>query len=111
MVRKVLPGRPGTKKFLEQYGEDLVCVRYRYDSKRREKLKTIEIVVEKSPWRKTKRPPPKNKIVGLKIEYGEIELGRLVKEMGGKWNRSKRVWEIAYGDAEELGLVERIVNL
>jgi hypothetical protein len=26
------PGQPGTKKFVERYGERLVCVRYRYDA-------------------------------------------------------------------------------
>jgi len=43
--RKLLPGQPGTSKLLDQYGEDLVCVRYRYDAEQKIRLKTIEIIV------------------------------------------------------------------
>lgn len=35
------PGQPGTKRLVEQYGERLVCVRYRYDQLRRRRDKTI----------------------------------------------------------------------
>ena len=36
------PGQKGTKKLLAQYGDQLVCVRYRDDSARRRRLKTVE---------------------------------------------------------------------
>jgi hypothetical protein len=42
------PGQPGTKKWVEKFGQNLVCVRYRYDKSNRRKLKTVEIVVEQS---------------------------------------------------------------
>jgi hypothetical protein len=45
------PGQKGTKKLLAQYGEQLVCVRYRYDATRQRRLKTVELVVEETPWR------------------------------------------------------------
>jgi hypothetical protein len=32
------PNQPGTKKWLEKYGENLICVRYRYDEKNHRKL-------------------------------------------------------------------------
>jgi hypothetical protein len=50
-TKKLMPGQPGTKKLVEQYGSDLVCVRYRYDSEQRLKFKTIELIVEKGQWR------------------------------------------------------------
>jgi hypothetical protein len=31
---KLKPGQRGTKKLLDQYGDALVCVRYRYDRER-----------------------------------------------------------------------------
>lgn len=34
-TKKLMPGQPGTKKLFEQYGSDLVCVRYRYDFEQR----------------------------------------------------------------------------
>jgi len=44
------PGRPGTKRLVTQYGDELVCVRYRYDDTLNRRLKTIELVVEDVPW-------------------------------------------------------------
>jgi len=47
---------------------------------------------------------PKNKIVSIQVEYGEIQIGRLIKSAGGRWNREKKVWELPYGEAIALGL-------
>jgi len=38
------------------------------------------------------------------VEYGEIQIGRLIKSAGGRWNREKKVWELPYGKAIALGL-------
>ncbi len=38
----------GTKKLLAQYGKRLVCVRYRYDEERRERYKTVELIVDET---------------------------------------------------------------
>lgn len=48
LVRR--PGQHGTKTYMEQYGDKLVCVRYRYDQATKRRYKTIEIVVEEAPW-------------------------------------------------------------
>jgi hypothetical protein len=47
--RTLTPGQKGAKKILERYGEQLACVRYRYDEQRRKRFTTIEIIVEESP--------------------------------------------------------------
>ncbi len=108
--RTLLPGQPGTKKLLDKFGEKLVCVRYKYDPKRNMKLKTVEIIVEESPWEMdTERIPP-NKILCLKIGIRETYLRNLVKAAGGKWNRPKEAWELCYKQIVELGLTERIIE-
>jgi len=109
-VKKVLPGQPGTKKLLAKYGQRLWCVRYRYDSQRQRRFKTIEIIVEQKPWRKNRARIPANKTVYLRVSYGEVEVGRLVRSAGGKWNREKRLWEIPYGEVKALGLEARVVE-
>jgi len=43
------PGQRGTK-LLREYGDRLVCVRYRYDEQNARRLKTVELVVEAVPW-------------------------------------------------------------
>lgn len=47
---KLKPGQKGTKKLVAQHGEALVCVRYRYDEASRTRIKTVELVVEKTAW-------------------------------------------------------------
>jgi hypothetical protein len=85
----------------------LVCARYRYDEQRRKRFTTIEIIVEESGW----SPPEKPEIVGLRVEFRETELQRRVKQAGGKWNSTMRVWEIHCDQALALGLKKRIVKL
>ena len=36
--RKLAPGQPGTKKYFKKYGKNLVYVRYKYDSAKKEKI-------------------------------------------------------------------------
>ena len=110
-TKKTLPaGKPGTKKWIKKYGENLVCVRYKYDVTQKRKIKTVEIVVEDELWERDEKRIPTNKIVALKVAYGEIGIGRLVKSAGGIWNRKKRVWELPYRQAVALGLEARIVK-
>jgi hypothetical protein len=109
-LRKLRPGQPGTKKLLEKYGEDLVCVRYRYDSANMKRITTVELIVEVTPWQPQAHRIPMNKNVCVRIEYGEIELGRKVKAAGGVWNRKKKLWELHYQQVLKLGLIERMVQ-
>lgn len=43
------PGQKGTKRLVEQFGDKLICVRYRFDEKRQVRLKTVEIIVDERP--------------------------------------------------------------
>lgn len=109
--RKLLPGQPGTKQWLEKYGQDLVCVRYRYDKERRRKLTTVEIIVEESTWEKNPQRIPANKIMYIRVNYGEVYIAKLVKAAGGRWNKGAKLWELAYKDVLALGLEDRIVDM
>ena len=42
----LLPGINGTKSLLKKYGDQLVCVRYRYDKLKQKRYRTAEIIVE-----------------------------------------------------------------
>jgi len=108
--RTIYPGAPGSKKWLKLYGDKLLCVRYKYDEQNKKRITTIELVADEQEWRPNKTFIPQNKIVHLQINYGEIDLARKVKSMGGKWNKGKKVWEIAYRYVQALGLVKRIVD-
>jgi hypothetical protein len=85
-------------------------VRYRRDDKNQRKIKTIELIIEESPLARNPAKIPVNKIMQLRVKYGEIRIGKLIRNAGGNWNREKGVWELTYGEVLALGLENRIVN-
>ena len=106
-----MPGQPGTKKLVEKYGETLFCVRYRYDMNQGKKLKTVEIIVEESPWEVNSKNIPGNKLVKIRVDYDEVYLRRLVKSAGGRWDKEEKVWELPYREVKDLGLEKRMVKV
>ncbi len=108
--KKLKPGQAGTRKLLAEYGEKLVCVRYRYDAANKRRIKTVELVIEETPWQPRPVKIASNEIMHLRIKYGEIALRNLVKAAGGKWNSERQAWELPYQQVLRLGLVERIVT-
>lgn len=102
---KLNPGDKGAKKLSAEYGDRLVCVRYRYDKAAAKRYKTVELVVEEIPW----TPPPiPGDPVFLKIAWNEKNEQELIKQAGGKWDRDRKLWQLAYNKAKELGLKARI---
>jgi len=108
---KLKPGQRGTKKLVQKYGEQLVCVRYRYDEERRQRLKTVELVEEAVAWIPAPGPPAADVLMEVKVAWGEVELAREIKQAGGNWNRARKVWLLRYEQVVELGLQERAVGL
>jgi hypothetical protein len=50
-ARTSLPvGKKGTQKWFEQFGENLLCVRYRYNKELMRRVTTVEIIVADVPW-------------------------------------------------------------
>jgi len=104
------PGQKGTKQLLTQYGDRLVCVRYRYDAQRKKRFKTVELITAEREW---EPPPPRfaaSAIVGVRVGFAEAELRARVKQAGGKWNRQRKVWEMRYDQVVALKLEARIVK-
>ena len=91
------PGQKGTKKFVEKYGDALVCVRYRYDPKKQKQYKTVEIIVSESDWAPPPAKYPDSILVSLKIDARETALRSQVKAVGGRWAPDKKVWVVPYG--------------
>jgi hypothetical protein len=52
---KLKPGQLGTKSLVEQFGDALVCVRYRYDSVSRSRIKTVELIAVKKQLASSKQ--------------------------------------------------------
>ena len=84
-------GRNGTKQLLAQYGDQLVCVRYRDDETGQRRLKTVELIVEETLWRPARATSKDAAIVGVRIRLQEVSLQRQVKLTGGRWSLVRRV--------------------
>jgi len=106
----IQPGRRGAKKFLAQYGDRLVCVRYRQDEQRKRRFKTIELIVEEWPWTPPLPRRRKESRVFVKVTFPERELRQQIKGVGGVWHPDKQAWEIRYDRAVALGLTSRIMD-
>ena len=110
-IRKTLqPQQDGAKKLFAQYGDQLVCVRYRYDDQQRKRLKTVEIIVEEEPWTPPPQPAACERLVALRIAVTEGALQRQVKAAGGTWHPQHQVWHLRHDRVVALGLAARIVH-
>ena len=98
------PGQKGTKALQAEYGERLVCVRYKYDAQKRKRYKTVELIVETKDWM------PKGAVVEVGVGPMERELQKHVKAAGGRWDGKKRVWVMLFAEAARLGLASQVVD-
>lgn len=114
VVKSLKPGKNGTKRFVERYGDDLVAVRYRLDAERQISYTTVELIVERKPKQQTLHAQPVTHhaaSVALRIHYHEKDLQLAVKQAGGKWQPAQKAWLVPYAAVVELGLQERIIAL
>jgi len=88
------PGQKGTLRLIEKYGDALLCVRYRYDEKRRSRIKTVEIIVEESPVSSSHHKD--GDIVPVFIGFEEIELREQLRNMRARWDAQSKVWFVPY---------------
>lgn len=104
------PGQRGTKRLVDQYGENLVCVRYRYDEQRKKRIKTVELAIEEVSWEPEINHHAENPTVGVRVGPEEKDVQNELRKAGGVWNRRDRFWEIDLKSAEQMGMTDRIVS-
>jgi hypothetical protein len=92
-----------------QYGNRLVCVRYRYDERQKKRVKTVELLVEEREWEPCPPQHATESLVCIRVAWPEVAGRQQVKRAGGKWHPQPGVWELRYDLVVALGLEERIV--
>ena len=105
---KLNPGQPGTLKLVRQYGDRLVCVRYRYDALKRRRYTTAEIVVDESEWDPLPSATARRERVPVRIAIQETTLREKAKTAGGRWDPNQRVWMLPMEQVIQLGLANRV---
>jgi hypothetical protein len=106
---KLKPGQKGTKKLAAKFGDALVCVRYRYDEASLIRIKTIELVVEKTAWKRTARNFADRDLVPVSIGFSENALRKEARAAKGRWDPEKKLWFIRFGRMKGTNLVKHIV--
>jgi hypothetical protein len=91
------PGQPGTKRLVKKYGDSLLCVRFKYDAKKQQRLTTVELIVERTGWTPPTPRYTADSLVYLRIEATDMPMRLLAKESGGRWDPKKRLWFVQYG--------------
>ena len=91
------PGQRGTKALAEKYGKDLLCVRFRYDEKSRQRLKTVELIVARTDWNPPSQRYEADALVPLRIDAADMPMRIQVKAAGGRWDQGRRLWFVRYG--------------
>lgn len=84
------PGQPGTRRLVDQYGERVICVRYRYDQTTKKRYKTVELIVEEVEWIPRPRPRAATDVVHIRLQYSEEAIRKSVKLLGGHWHAPTR---------------------
>lgn len=102
-IKRLKPGKPGTRRLLQRYGADLLCVRYRIDRSTGKRFTTVELLVEE-------RAGPPAAMVWVRVGYGETEVRRQIKEAGGVWDAERKLWRVSGHIAHALKLQKRIVK-
>lgn len=101
------PGQYGTKRLVERYGKALLCVRYRYDSVRGVKLKTVEIVVEERP-REISFHLRDDDLVPVVVAFEETDFRERLRRMRARWDPAAKLWMAPYRLIRGTELEERI---
>ena len=116
VIKRINPGKPGTKKFFEIFGEQLFCVRYRHNKENHERITTVELIVDKGAYypefnvARNCFQDNLNTQVYLKLDFDDKELRCRVIKAGGEWLQEKKLWKIKHKEVLKLGLKERIVK-
>lgn len=75
----------------------------------RTRIKTVELIVEKKQLPSTKHVIKETQIVPLQIAYGEKELRKQIRSLGGRWDSEVKLWYAEYGKIKGTELEKHII--
>lgn len=95
----------GALKLSREFGQTLICVRYRMSPDGNERMTTVELEVDRVAVQHRSNPP-----VSVKIYASEVKLAAQAKAKGAWFNGKTRLWRMHQNDAHALGLGNRIAR-
>lgn len=104
--RKLGRASRGALTWARAFGDGLVCVRHRVDPLRLTRYTTVEIVVHQVDIQ-----PRSDQWVELNILGDELEVHRVLRSSGGRWDSRARIWRAPRTVVMALGLQDRITAI
>lgn len=104
-MKTLQPDDRGAVRWARQYGDALVCVRHRTDSRGKLRHTTVELLVQTAPIQ-----PRAVKMVYLQVAPHERALHRIVQAAGGRWDSRQRLWRLPSRIVGILSLRNRIAH-
>ena len=107
VTKKLLPQQPGAKKLTAQFGEMLVCVRYRLDPAQGRRYTTVELVVDEAlatSLPKALRP------VYIRLAEREVILWQSILNAGAQWDKAQQAWRLTTVAAKRLKIQHRAMT-
>ena len=105
----IKPGLNGTKKYLKKYGDQLVCVRYRYDKETNKRQTTVELIVDEQNWVRGESAKS-DQLVPIRLGFGEVELREEIKTAGAYWDEAINAWQLPLKEVHNLGLEKHVLD-
>ena len=105
VVKKLAPTSRGAIKLAAQFGETLLCVRHRVDTKAKFRFTTVELLVGRAPIKVKSQ-----KYVDVQVDWNELSLQQVVKAAGARWDGKAKVWRMPRRLVGILRLTDRIAK-
>jgi len=106
VTKTLAPGQPGTRAWSQHHGAALVCVRYRESADGSRRYTTVELVVDERINRRPKVP----RMVGVAVDFYDVETRQKIKAAGGIWHAEYKLWVLPEATAHELKLPYRPIK-
>ncbi|NQD93266.1 hypothetical protein HP532_11480 [Pseudomonas sp. CrR25] len=98
VVKTLKPGKSGTKRLVELYGDHLVAVRYRLDPLQQISYTNIELIIERKPApsqsvnRTAQHLHQNRQSIAVRILRHETDRQAAGHKRRAKWQRNRQVW-------------------
>ena len=101
VTKTLWPPQAGTMKLSRQYGESLLCVRYRHDASGLRRLTTVELVIGEAGVIGKRAH---GRLYAVQIPQAEKSLHKLAQDRGAIWDPHARQWVMNGAQVKALGL-------
>ena len=106
VTKTMWPGQRGTLRWMSQFGDALVCVRYRRErgAAGRQRYTTVELLIDNAPFTRRLR---RDTLYAVRIDYAEAALRARAKALGAQWVAAEKRWLLTGAAAKLLGITDR----